>query len=200
MELMKTLFAYIARMIVLNIVLILFFASAPFLYVTVPFWFVLAHPDWNPADLATVYMLTGPFACGFWMTVICHWHTVRKAQREGRLANWRDSEGGMVCTVGKSFGFMVMGFFGSALTELVFSVAFRPLLWTFTGRLVFFAMAPFAVFAPVWIVLLCRWMRSRKREDFIRRTKNDRETSRQVAGGFSLREELAQQERALTDP
>jgi hypothetical protein len=175
MELMKTLFAYIARMIVLNIVLILFFASAPFLYVTVPFWFVLAHPDRNPADLATLYMLTGPFACGFWMTVICHWHTVRKAQREGKLAHWRDSEGGMFCTVGKSIVFMVMGWFGSALAELVFSVAFRPLLWTFTGRLAFFAMAPFAVFAPMWITLLRRWTRGRKQGDYISQAKGDRE-------------------------
>ncbi len=36
-------------------------------------------------------------------------------------------------------------------------------------------MAPFAVFAPVWLVLLCRWMRGRKRGDFISRAKGDRE-------------------------
>jgi hypothetical protein len=139
----------------------------------VPFWVILRHK--SVADMTTIYMLTGPFACGFWMTVICHWHTVRKAQREGRLANWRDTEGGMVCTVGKSIGFMVMGWFGSALAEFVFCGAAGNLLHSTTGRLEFFAMAPFAVFAPVWLVLLRRWMRGRKREDFISRTRGDRE-------------------------
>ena len=85
MEILKSLFRSIVRLVAINIALILFFASAPLLYVTVPFWFLLTnHRD--PADMVTIYMLTGPFACGFWMTVICHWHTVRQAQREGRLA------------------------------------------------------------------------------------------------------------------
>ncbi len=173
MEILNSFFRYIVRMVIINIVLILFFASAPLLYVTVPFWVILSHK--SVADMATIYMLTGPFACGFWMTLICHWHTVRKAQREGRLAHWRDTEGGMVCTVGKSIGFMVMGWFGSALAELIFSLVSRPLLHTLTGRSEFFAMAPFAVFAPVWLVLLRRWQRSRKNEDFISRAKGDRE-------------------------
>ena len=133
MEILKSLFRSIVRLVAINIALILFFASAPLLYVTVPFWVILTHK--NVADMATIYMLTAPFACGFWMTVICHWHTVRKAQREGRLANWRDTEGGMVCTVGKSFGFMVMGFFGSALTEFAFCGAAGNLLHSTTGRL-----------------------------------------------------------------
>ncbi len=172
---MKTLFAYIARLIVLSIVLLVFFGSAPLFYTVVPFW-CLFHPSpyFCSRDMATVVMLTGPFACGFWMTVICHWHTVRKAQSEGRIDRWRETEGGMVCTVGKSIGFMVMGWFGSALAELIFSLVSRPLLWTFTGRLAFFAMAPFAVFAPVWIVLLRRWMRGRKQVDFSG-AKGDRE-------------------------
>jgi hypothetical protein len=173
MEILKSLFRSIVRLVAINIALILFFASAPLLYVTVPFWVILTHK--SVADMATIYVLTGPFACGFWMTVICHWRTVRLAQREGRLANWRDTEGGMVCTVGKSFGFMVMGFFGSALTEFAFCDAAGNLLHSTKGRLEFFAMAPFAVFAPIWLVLLCRWMRSRKREDFISRAKGDRE-------------------------
>jgi hypothetical protein len=173
MEILKSLFRSIARLVAINIALILFFASAPLLYVTVPFWVILTHK--SVADMATIYMLTGPFACGFWMTVICHWQTVRLAQAQGRVKNWRDSEGGMFCTVGKSIGFMVMGWFGSALAEFAFCGAAGNLLHSTTGRLEFFAMAPFAVFAPVWLVLLCRWMRGRKREDFISRAKGDRE-------------------------
>lgn len=173
MEILKSLFHSLVRLVAINIALILFFASAPLLYVTVPFWVILTHK--SVADMATIYLLTGPFACGFWMTVICHWQTVRLAQAQGRVKNWRDSEGGMFCTVGKSIGFMVMGWFASALAEFAFCGAAGNLLHSTTGRLAFFAMAPFAVFAPVWIVLLRRWMRGRKREDFIGRAKGDRE-------------------------
>ncbi len=173
MEILKSLFRSIVRSVAINIALILFFASAPLLYVTVPFWVILTHK--SVADMATIYMLTGPFACGFWMTVICHWQTVRLAQAQGRVTNWRDSEGGMFCTVGKSIAFMVMGWFGSALAEFVFCGAAGNLLHSTMGRLEFFAMAPLAVFAPIWLVLLRRWMRDRKRADFISRGKGDRE-------------------------
>jgi hypothetical protein len=174
MEILKSLFRSIVRLVAINIALILFFGSAPLLYVTVPLWFLLTnHRD--PADMFTIYMLTGPFACGFWMTVICHWQTVRLAQAQGRVNNWRESEGGMFCTVGKSIGWMVMGWFGSALAEFLFCAAAGNLLHTVTGRLEFFVMAPFAVFAPVWLVLLRRWMRGRKRKDFISRAKGDHE-------------------------
>ena len=42
MEILKSLFRSIVRLVAINIALILFFASAPLLYVTVPFW---CHPD-----------------------------------------------------------------------------------------------------------------------------------------------------------
>ena len=173
MEILKSLFRSIVRLVAINIALILFFASAPLLCVTVPFWVILTHK--SVADMATIYMLTGPFACGFWMTVFCHWQTVRLAQAQGRVNNWRDSEGGMFCTVGRSIAFMVMGWFGSALAEFAFCGAAGNLLHSTKGRLEFFAIAPFAVFAPVWLVLLRRWMGGRKRGDFISPAKGDRE-------------------------
>ena len=184
MEILKSLFRSIMELIVINIVLILFFGSAPLLYLTVPFWVILRHK--SVADMTTIYMLTGPFACGFWMTVICHWQTVRLAQAQGRVKNWRDSEGGMFCTVGKSVVFMVMGWFGSALAEFAFCGAAGNLLHSTTGRLEFFAMAPVAVFAPVWLVLLCRWVRGRKQGNFTSRAKGDREL-RATLHAISLR-------------
>jgi Phage integrase, N-terminal SAM-like domain len=35
--------------------------------------------------------------------------SIRRAQRAGNLANWREEHGGIVCTVGKSILFMVSG-------------------------------------------------------------------------------------------
>ena len=164
----KSLFCMIVKMIVINIVLILFFASAPFLYVIVPFWFLLTHRA-GAEDMFTLYMLSGPFACGFWMTVLCHWQTVRLAQAQGRLKKWRDAEGGMFCTVGTAIRFMAMGWCGSALAEVIFCVAAQSLLRRLTGWLEFFTIAPLAVFAPTWIVLLCHWMRGRHEDLIIRR-------------------------------
>ncbi len=92
----------------------------------------------------------------------------------------------MFCTVGKSIAFSVMGWFGSALAEFAFCGAAGNLLRSTTGRLEFFAIAPFAVFAPVWLVLLRRSMRRRKREDFIGRAKGDREL-RETLHAISIR-------------
>jgi hypothetical protein len=187
MEILRSLFRSIVRLVAINIALILFFTSAPLLYVTVPFWVILTHKnDAAVADTVTVYLVCAPFVCGFWMTVICHWQTVRLAQAQGRVKNWRDSEGGMFCTVGKSIGFMVMGWFGSALAEFAFCGAAGNLLHSTTGRLEFFAMAPFAVFAPVILLLLRRWMRGRKQGDYISRAKGDREL-RETLHAISIR-------------
>ena len=43
MEILKSLFRSIVRLVAINIALILFFASAPLLYVTVPFWAIDAQ-------------------------------------------------------------------------------------------------------------------------------------------------------------
>ena len=40
MEILKSLFRSIVRLVAINIALILFFGSAPLLYVTVPFWVI----------------------------------------------------------------------------------------------------------------------------------------------------------------
>jgi hypothetical protein len=61
------------------------------------------------------------------------------------------------------------------MAEFVFCAAAGNLLHSTTGRLEFFAMAPFAVFAPVWSVLLRRWMRGRKQGNFTSGAKGDRE-------------------------
>jgi hypothetical protein len=118
----------------------------------------------NPADLswAVAYFLLGPFACAVWMVFICHWHSVRQWQRAGRLSTWRRDHGGIFRTVGESILFMVGGFLGSALAETVFLVAANhifPHERTRGSMMLYFAIAPFAVFAPCLIVLLSRALR-----------------------------------------
>jgi hypothetical protein len=179
MELIKSLIHSIMRFVVINIALILFSLAAPVLY-ALPVVAVAVGAKVAASNMIQIEILTGPFVCCFWMILICHWHSVRRAQREGRLVTWRQDEGGLSHTLAKSIAFMFIGFFGSALAEFVFMAVkyygFNSLVnHNYFARLAFVAMAPFAVFAPIWLVLLCRWMRSRKREDFISGAKGDRE-------------------------
>ena len=179
MELIKSLIHSIVRFVVINIVVILFSLTAPLIY-ALPIALVAIGEKSLSSSLIELEMLTGPFVCCFWMILICHWHTVRRAQREGRLVTWRQDEGGLSHTLAKSIGFMFIGFFGSALAEFVFMAVkyygFNSLVnHNYFARLAFFAMAPFAVFAPVWLVLLRRWMRGRKQGNFTSRAKDERE-------------------------
>jgi hypothetical protein len=159
-------------MLVLNIVLVPIMVLGPLLYV-IPFWCIVANPQDNFSGLAQLYFWVGPLSCAFWMLLSCHWPTVRRAQREGRLETWREREGGIVCTVLKAFVYMVLGLFGSLFFEIMFLVVFnfrpgnpyRDMLW--------FAILPFTTFAPVLLLWLRRWMRNRKQGDFITRAKND---------------------------
>ena len=176
---MKGIVRFLIRMFVLNIVLIPLMVLGPLFYV-VPFLCIVANPQDNFSGLAQLYFWVGPLSCAFWMLVSCHWQTVRRAQREGRLATWRESEGGIVCTVLKAFVYMVLGLLGSFVFEITFLVVFsfrpgnpyRDMLW--------FAILPFSTFAPVILLWLSRWMRGRKQGDFISRAKNDRDLRDQL--------------------
>jgi len=176
---MKGIVRFLVRMLVLNMVLLPIMVLGPLLYV-IPFFCIAANPQDNFSGLAQLYFWLGPLSAAFWMLLSCHWPTVRRAQRQGRLATWRESEGGIVCTVLKAFVYMVLGLLGSFVFEITFLVVFsfrpgnpyRDLLW--------FTILPFATFAPVLLLWLSRWVRGRKQGDFISRAKNDRELRDQL--------------------
>ena len=179
MEFLRGIARSLVGLIVLNIVLVPIMVLGPLLYV-IPLFCIAANPQDNFSGLAQLYFWVGPLSCAFWMLVSCHWPTVRRAQREGRLATWRESEGGIVCTVTKAFAYMVVGLFGSFFFEIAFLVVFsfrpgnpyRDMLW--------FTILPFATFAPVILLWLRRWMRGRKQGDFISRARNDRDLQDQL--------------------
>jgi hypothetical protein len=179
MEFLKGIAKGLVELVVLNIMMVPIMVLGPLLYV-IPFFCIVANPQDNFSGLAQLYFWLGPLSCTFWMLVSCHWPTVRRAQREGRLATWRESEGGILCTVLKAFVYMVLGMLGSFVFEIAFLVVFnfrpgnpyRDMLW--------FAILPFANYAPVLLLWLRRWMRSRKQGDFISRAKDDREQQDQL--------------------
>ncbi|MFZ1008106.1 MAG: hypothetical protein WAN65_14800 [Candidatus Sulfotelmatobacter sp.] len=176
---MKDIVRFLTRMLVLNIVLVPIMVLGPLFYV-IPLFYIAANPQDNFSGLAQLYFWLGPLSAAFWMLVSCHWPTVRRAQREGRLATWRESEGGIVCTVLKAFVYMVLGLLGSFVFEITFVVVFRFRPGNPYRDMLWFTILPFATFAPVILLWLSRRMRGRKQGDFISRTKNDRELRDQL--------------------
>jgi hypothetical protein len=179
MEFLKGIARSLVGLIVLNIVLVPIMVLCPLLYV-IPLFCIAANPQGDFSVLAQLYFWVGPLSCSFWMIVSCHWPAVRRAQREDRLATWRESEGGMLHTVTKAAIYMLAGLFGSLFFEIMFLVVFnfrpgnpyRGILW--------FAILPFTTFAPVILLWLNRWMRGRKQGDFISRARNDRDLQDQL--------------------
>ena len=176
---MKGIVRFLVRMLVLNMVLLPIMVLGPLLYV-IPLFCIAANPQDNFSGLAQLYFWLGPLSCAFWMLVSCHWQTVRRAQREDRLSTWRESEGGIVCTVLKAFVYMVLGLFGSFFFEITFVVVFRFHPGNPHAEMLWFTILPFATFAPVILLWLSRWMRGRRQGDFISRAKNDSELRDQL--------------------
>jgi hypothetical protein len=163
-----------------NIILVPLMMFAPVIYLTLPFYSLVTNPSIDLPSLAFVLFWIGPLSCAFYLLVSCHWPTVRRAQREGRLATWRESEGGMLCTVTKASAYMVLGLLGSffAETGLIFLYPIpKASPW---GMTLWFTLLPGVTFAPVILLWLSRWMRGRKQGDFISRAKNDCELQDQL--------------------
>jgi hypothetical protein len=170
---MKGIVRFLIRMFVLNIVLIPLMALGPLFYV-IPLLCVAANPQENFSGLAQLYFWLGPLSAAFWMLVSCHWQTVHRARLEGRLATWRETEGGIVCTVLKAFVYLVLGLLGSFVFEITFLVVFRLRPGNPYRDMLWFLILPFSTYAPVLLLWLRRWMRGRKQGDFMSRAKNDR--------------------------
>jgi len=180
---MKGIVRFLVQMLVLNIVLVPIMVLGPLLYV-VPFFCIVANPQDDFSGVAQLYFWLGPLSCAFWMLLSCHWPTVRRAQREGRLETWRESEGGMLHTVTKATVYMFAGLFGSFVFEITFLVVFSFRPGNPYREMVWFALLPFATFAPVILLWLRRWMRDRKQGDFISRADTDCELRDQLRAAF----------------
>lgn len=137
----------------LNIVLLPIMVFCPLLY-AVALVLAVGIPQANLSYFAELLIWIGPLSCAFYMCVSCHWNTVRKAQSEGRLSTWRDGEGGgVLVTVAKSTAYLFVGLVGSFLFEVAFASVFRI---SSSNQRVWFALLPFATYAPVLLLWLSR--------------------------------------------
>jgi hypothetical protein len=135
---------------------IFFGLSAPLLFTVGALWLAYRFADYA-STWALIYLAAGPFACCIWMSIISHfpdWVNDWKIRKAGGRVTRSHFSG-----TAKGIGFMISGFFGSLLAEGVFTYAAHRLDMIPHHLVLYFAVAPFAVFAPVLLVLLSRWIR-----------------------------------------
>ena len=145
---------WVAVQVLVILAVIAFGLSAPVLFSVGALWLAVHFPDSAPT-WAVLYLIAGPFACAFWMIFISHVPEFVASFKGIRRKHDRES---YVRGSGKAMGYMFIGFLGSLLTEGVFTYAAHVLNVIPHHLILFFAVAPFAVFAPCWIALL-RYLR-----------------------------------------
>jgi hypothetical protein len=156
---------WVIKQVLLFVAFVFTAAIAPIVLAVLPQVLIIRNPQGDFAWLAEVFVWVTPLSVGFWMVVLCHWHSIRLWQREGKFtgtfgSEWREAHGGIVLTNVKSMCFMVLGLFGSFLFEILFLIAFKHVPFEmFDGAARFrlwFALFPFAAFLPVILLLLKR--------------------------------------------
>lgn len=156
---------WLVKQVLLFLAFVAAAAVAPVVLAVLPQLLILHDPSGDFAALAEAFVWLTPLSVAFWMVVLCHWHSVRYWQKNGQDlgvggSKWREAHGGGVRTVGKSTGFMFLGLFGSFVCEILFLIAFQHVPYAaFDGAARFrlwFALFPFAAFAPVILLLVKR--------------------------------------------
>jgi hypothetical protein len=146
---------WVAVQVLVILAVIAFGLSAPILYPVGALWLAWRLPDAAPF-WALVYLVLGPFACAFWMIFISHLPEFVAAFKGIRRTHDRESH---TRGSGRAMSYMFIGFLGSLLTEGIFTYAAHVLNVIPHHLVLYFAMAPFAVFAPCCFALLRYWIR-----------------------------------------
>jgi hypothetical protein len=175
MELLRKL----SQIILTQIGILSFLIVAPALYLVIPF--VLIAGNATQSDLggvALVYMAAGPFVSAFWTTIVCMVRRVRRMTSDGRP--YERTWGGTFA----AFGWMLFGFFGSIVAEVIFFFLFHGVS---KSPLAFFAIAPFATFAPLIMV----WLHDRRRRG-MRKAKTTSAETLAIRRNFAEADAVAQ--------
>jgi hypothetical protein len=120
-------------------------------------------PTW-----ATIYFFAAPWFCAAWMAPVARWHDV--------VANWQAVKMGTRVKVTMQerlqrtcigVAAMFIGLVGSYIAEFAFGYEAHRMGLIPHHLSLYFALAPFAVFAPCLLVVLYRVIRNRKQEGYI---------------------------------
>jgi hypothetical protein len=137
----------VGRFIVTQLAILGFLLLAPVIFVGVSLFVVAGGAGENPGGLAFLYMAAGPFVSAAWTCVVCQVRRVMRETTFGDRLSYTWTLGGQLA----GFGWMLYGFFGTLVAEVVFVFLFHGVS---RSPVAFFAVAPFVVFSP----LLLSWM------------------------------------------
>lgn len=156
----------IKHVVKLMLLEILYIAIAIFLMLSAPLLFTVGaeylaykYPDYA-GTWAIVYLAVGPWFCAAWMSPISHWSDWvlrHRLRRQGYDLVLTRTE--RIGAFTRGVGFMFAGLIGSYVIEGVFTYWAHRANMIPNHLMLYFAIAPFAVFAPCWLVVLSRMVR-----------------------------------------
>ena len=151
---------WLIKQVLLFVAFVATAAITPVILAVLPQLLILHNPSGDFSALAEAFVFLTPLSVALWMAFLCHWHSIRLWQREGKFSEWREAHGGFVSRNVKSTGFMFIGLIGSFVCEILFLITFQHVPYAaFDGAARFrlwFALFPFAAFAPVILLLVKR--------------------------------------------
>jgi hypothetical protein len=136
------------RFILVQLAILGFLLLAPAILVGVSLFAISGGAGSNPGFLAFFYMAAGPFVSAVWTAFFM---SLRRVLRTTTPGNRTAASCGMRVQIA-GCGWALVGFLGTIAAEVAFNLAFRAVSKSPT---VYFALAPFAVFAP--LLLLWAW-------------------------------------------
>jgi hypothetical protein len=162
MELIRFVFRLIVRLVALHIAVYSLAIFGPVLF-ALPSVLIYKNPLGDYTWLALTLFWVAPISAAFYTNLTYHWLSVREyRQINGTPKGWRDAHGGIWQTGITSIAIMFGALFASYLFEVLFVLAFSrvPFPSGMSRELLGFGLMPFATFAPLILLLLCRWMRN----------------------------------------
>jgi hypothetical protein len=132
----------VGRFILAQLAILGFVLLAPAILVGVSLFVIAGGAGKNPGGLAFLYMAAGPFVSAAWTCIVCQTLRVMRETTCGDRLSYKWALGGQLA----GFGWMLYGFFGTLVAEVAFVLAFHAVS---KNSLVFFAAAPFVMFAPM---------------------------------------------------
>src|SRR5579863_3754832 len=138
-----SLVAGIVHLIAMGLFLLVLGLTAPLLAVVMPFVAYQISSD-NIGAFAAVYFFFGAFAAGIFTFMV--YIRVTRKERQARGETY-----GQYCR--HVLGYPTLSLTCSWLADAVFMLLFKDMLWSDSNvaHAIFFALAPIAVFAPLWV-------------------------------------------------
>jgi hypothetical protein len=131
----------VGRFILTQLAILGLLLLAPAIFFAVSLFVIAGGAGSNPGFLAFFYMAAGPFVSGVWTMIVCQVRRIKRVTG-GDVRSYKESMQGHLA----AWGHLLYGFFGTLVAEVAFVLLFHCVS---RSPVVFFAAAPFVVFAPI---------------------------------------------------